>query len=161
MGQQNNLAYDFEMFSQKKENIIDINEVRARSKKINEQQRSNAKAAWSMAAFVRNFVLVAFVIGVLCMGIYTRGEITEIKSEIEQTKTQIEALKSEETRLNMQIEAALSVKNIEAEAQMMGMQKQEKVQTSYLVLDSTDETELIDTHEQTLLEKLKVLLSGN
>lgn len=161
MRQQNNLAYDFELFSEKKSNVIDINEVRARQEKINEQRRSNEKVVWSVAAFVRNFVLVSFVIGVLCMGIYTRGEITEIKSEIEQTKTQIEALKSEETRLNMQIEAALSVKNIEAEAQMMGMQKQEKAQTSYLVLDSVDEAQVIGAQEQTLLEKLKVLLSGN
>lgn len=95
------------------------------------------------------------------MGLYTRGRITEIKSEIEKTKSAIETLKSEETRLNMEIEASLSVKNIEREAESMGMQKQEREQTSYLVLDQADEAEVLTEEDVTLFGRLKALLTGN
>lgn len=161
MREQDNLAYDFDLFTPKKENIIDLDRVREHQPEQRKHPGSAPAKAVNLLAFLRTFTLVAFVVGILCMGLYTRGQITEMKSEIEKTKSAIETLKSEETRLNMEIEASLSVKNIENEAASMGMQKQEKAQTTYLVLDQADEAEVLTADDETLFGKLKALLIGN
>lgn len=161
MREQDNLAYDFDLFTPKKENIIDLNRARANQPQQKRKPDAAPEKSVHLLKFLRNFALVAFVVGILCMGLYTRGRITEIKSEIEKTKSAIETLKSEETRLNMEIEASLSVKNIEREAESMGMQKQEREQTSYLVLDQADEAEVLTEEDVTLFGRLKALLTGN
>jgi len=158
----NNLAYDFDLFAEKKENakVIDINEIKSRKEnpEVSERSRNARSSIGLLASNVRNFLFAAVVVAILCMGIYTRSEITEVKAEIENAKTEIAVLDSEKTRLEMEIEASLSVQNIEADAAAMGMQKQEKAQTSYIVLSDEDSAEVLaDEEEEGFVESLKAM----
>ena len=159
----NNLAYDFDLFAEKKEGakVIDINEIKSRKEdpEVSKTSRNTKSSIGLLASNVRNFLFAAVVVAILCMGIYTRSEITEVQAEIENAKTEIAVLDSEKTRLEMEIEASLSVQNIEADAAAMGMQKQEKAQTSYIVLSDEDSAEVLtDEEEEGFVESLKAML---
>lgn len=78
-------------------------------------------------------VLLAIVAGAsLCC----KAVLTETVNEISQVNQELEVLQSENVRLNMELEAMVSLKNIEEYAtEELGLTKLENSQVSYVTLD--------------------------
>lgn len=77
-------------------------------------------------------IISAVVLVMLCANIYTRAEVTSIRSEINNVKTEINTLESVQARLQCELEQKVSFKNLEKEAKKIGMKKMDKSQIIYI-----------------------------
>lgn len=158
-----NLAYDYDLFLSKerrgqasagtysvdntapalvpekrKENI-----VRMPKKRVNKTEQRN-NAAKAIAGKLSSVLIIGLIIGILCMSLYLRTEITETSDRINKSQATLDELKSEETRLLMEMERKISYKNIEQAAEALGMQKKEKSQVTYIRVNQENKSQVVD-----------------
>jgi len=161
-GYNDNLAYDFELFAPKKSKILEINTEKddAQEEKVLEAHEGAKVGGLKLLNTVKNVLCATFVLSMICMLIYSRSEISEVKDQISTTETEIDTLISEETRLKMEFEKSISLTNIEEEARALGMKKQESGQTSYLMVSDKDKVEVLVSEDESVFAKLKTFLFG-
>lgn len=147
------LAYDFELFEEKKNNIVKIEESRLYRNNRTQAAAASKKAAVRSKAV--NLVLVIAVVGILCAGLYVRGQITEVNDEINTVKKEIATLESDIVRLEMELESAVSFETLAEDAKALGMQPKEKSQTIYITLNSEDKAEVLSEEDESLFDSLK------
>lgn len=124
------LAYDFDLFLPKTKESSRAEIVKMPQRKVN---RASRNAARSRVSKTVSIVLVGtLLVSMICAGIALRVEISEVNSQIIDAKSELAALSGEETRLDMELGKMTSFKNIEEEAQAMGMKKMDKGQIIYI-----------------------------
>lgn len=152
------LAYDFDMFlpkEKREDNIVEFD----KSKKQNPQQKKQpqslsasadanqkAQARSVKTAVSRKLSVVAIVLffmAIFCGQIFLRVQITETSTQIAKTQTLLNNAKSENVSLEMEMENCISYKNLEQSAEELGMQKIEKYQVNYIVVNEEDKGEVL------------------
>lgn len=106
---------------------------KTRSQVKTETKRANLRAlkALSVAALLLCFV------GTL---IFSRVQLDEISREITQTQAKMKVVESENTRLEMKLNAMVSINNVDDYAQnVLGMVKQEGYQIEYVDIEGSDQ----------------------
>lgn len=148
-----NIAYDFELFEEKKNNIVNIEESEAFVENRAKKNEDARKAAVRSKAI--NLILIGIVIAILCAGLYTRGLITEVKDEINTVKKEISTIDSNIVRLEMELESAVSFETLAEDAQALGMRPKEKAQTIYITLNNENKAEVLSYEEESFMDSLK------
>ena len=101
-----------------------------------ESRRSRAKAIKIMCICALLFSIVAFQI-------YGQVRVDELDRELKSVNSDINVLDSENTRLNMQLDAIISLDKVDRYAQdVLGMVKVENYQVSYVDISSGDKVEV-------------------
>ena len=102
-------------------------------------QGSKQKAKQLLIIGVRpmKIVLTCLLLGMIAsVCLSCKAVLTETVNEISVAVKELEVLQSENVRLNMELEAMVSLKNIEEYAtEQLGLSKLEKYQVSYVTLD--------------------------
>lgn len=124
------LAYDFDLFMPKTAESQRAEIVKMPQKKVNKASRNAARGRVSKVVSI--VAVGTLLVTMICAGIALRVEISEVNSQILDAKSELSALSGEETRINMEIGRLTSFKNIEEEAQAMGMRKMDKSQIVYI-----------------------------
>ncbi len=132
------LAYDFELFMPKpKKQPAEV--VKMPQKKIKKAQaKTKAKARRQVSGVVTLVLLAAFMVGIVCVNIAIRVEITEVNSDIVEAKNRYAAISGEETRLDVEFERMVSYDNLEETAKQLGMKKTDKNQIVYITVNDSD-----------------------
>lgn len=151
-----NLAYDFEMFETNK-NIVSITESEKFRKETEKARLTEKKAV--VRDRVTNILLIVFIIAVLCAGLYTRGQITEVNDEIDKVKNEIETLENDRIRLEMELEAAVSFETLAEDAKALGMQPKERTQTVYITMTGEDNAEILSEDDSSFAESIKAFFT--
>lgn len=147
-----NIAYDLSNFDDSLQRQPKTDEVIAprpqivkRQKKPQEQLKHEARVTNAKAfriVSITCFLFVAF--GVLIMG---RAQLTEKSDQLARMERQLSIAQSENTRLNMELDARISLDNVETYARdVLGMAKQEKYQIEYV--DLSIENKLVLSEDQ-------------
>lgn len=101
-----------------------------------EQRRSTAKTIEVLLVCAVMFSLVAFQI-------FSHVRADELDRELKSINSEISVLESENTRLNMQLDAIISLDKVDKYAQdVLGMVKVENYQVSYVDLSGDDSVEV-------------------
>lgn len=101
-----------------------------------ESKRSTAKAIKIMCICSLLFAIVAFQI-------YEQVRVDELDRELKSVNSDIAVLDSENTRLNMQLDAIISLDKVDRYAQdTLGMVKVENYQISYVDISGGDKVEV-------------------
>lgn len=129
------LAYDFELFMPKEKRTEPAKIVKMPEKKI---KKARARAKKSVSSVATVVMLIAFMVGIVCMNIALRVEITEVNSEIIEAKSNYAAVSGEETRLSVEFERMISYGNLEEAAKDLGMKKTDKNQIVYIKVNDTN-----------------------
>ena len=135
------LAYDFELFmpkqrTEEQDKIVRMPRKNAVEKKAGPKARAKAKRRVSSVASI--LTLVAFMVGIVCMNIALRVEISEVNSDIIDAKSELAAVSGEHTRLNVEFERMVSYENLEEAARNLGMKKTDRSQIVYIKINDTN-----------------------
>ena len=141
------LAYDFELFMPK-EKKQPAKVVKMPEKKIKKARAKAKKRVSSIASIV---ALSAFMVGIVCVNIALRVEISEVNSDIVEAKARYAAVSGEETRLNVEFERMVSYGNLEEAARELGMKKTDKNQIVYIEVNDSDKA--VDSDGNVLVAK--------
>ena len=87
---------------------------------------------------MKAILCMALIIGVTVSFIYSRAMLVEVNEQVNAANKQLKILESEKTRLDMELESMVSLKNIEELAENMGLAKVEKYQVEYIDLSQGD-----------------------
>lgn len=133
------LAYDFELFMPKTktaepEKIVKMPQKTASKKKA----KAAAKAKYRVSSVASILMLVAFLVGVVCLNIALRVEISEVNSDIIDAKSELSAVSGEQTRLMVEFERMVSFENLEEAALTLGMKKTDKSQIVYIRINDNN-----------------------
>ena len=130
------LAYDFELFMPKSEKEKEApTVVKMPEKRI---KKAGPKARGRVSSVATIVLLIAFMVGIVCMNIALRVEISEVNSDIINAKSELAAVSGEHTRLNVELERMVSYGNLEEAARELGMKKTDKSQIVYIKINETD-----------------------
>lgn len=139
------LAYDFEMFSPKKQaepksrdNIVVMPKTAQNTKK------RNAAAARTVSAPITLVMCAVFILAGLCGNIALRLEINEVNSKINDTKAILSELDSEKTSLEVEMQRRISFSNLETEAVRLGMVKPSKEDVTYIRVNDKNAARISD-----------------
>lgn len=133
------LAYDFELFmpatkTAETEKIVKMPQKTVAKKKA----KAAAKAKYRVSSVASILTLVAFMVGIICLNIALRVEISEVNSDIIDAKAELAAVSGEHTRLNVEFERMVSYENLEEAARNLGMKKTDKSQIVYIRINDTN-----------------------
>ena len=137
-------------------------EIDKEKKKQEEQKAKNvliAKTKFSV------FIKFAILFAVMFFMIYRNSKLSESFSQIQNLKAQITEIEKENDQIEISIQNSLNLNNIEQAAkELLGMQKLNNKQTSYITLSKKDyveaRTEKVIIEEETtwiegIIEKVK------
>lgn len=137
-------------------------EIDKEKKKQEEQKAKNvliAKTKFSV------FIKCAILFAVMFFMIYRNSKLSESFSQIQNLKAQITEIEKENDQIEISIQNSLNLNNIEQAAkELLGMQKLNNKQTSYITLSKKDyveaRTEKVIIEEETtwiegIIEKVK------
>ncbi len=121
------------------DNADDLNaEVIDRKKSISVKNNRNQKGA-----AVKGFLLAMSAMLLLCCFIYAKVQENEVYNSISSTKKEIELLASENVRMQSELEAKMSMKNVEDYAEnTLGLTKLDKSQIVYMEVQSDNVIEV-------------------
>ena len=125
-----NTAYDltkFEAHKPKEPQLAEVPKPKARQ----------AKTVLGLSP-MKAILCMALIIGVTVSFIYSRAMLVEVNEQVNAANKQLKILESEKTRLDMELESMVSLKNIEELAENMGLAKVEKYQVEYIDLSQGD-----------------------
>lgn len=129
-----NLAYDLSLFERRK-------------KKPDQQKKTPPKALPQSPLRTAAILFVRIVTGaavglVISSCLYSRAILTETYDRITKANERLGQLQSESTRLGMELDGKVSIKNIEDYAtQKLGLNRMDKYQTTYITLAGDDKIE--------------------
>ncbi len=127
-----NEAYDLSLFEQR------VKKERVQLKKLpSAKKQSRLQIAVTLAG---RFIVALAVGAIISVGIYNRAILTETVDGITQAKKELARLQSEQTRLAMELDEKVSIKNIEDyAANQLGLSRMDKYQTTYIALAGSDQ----------------------
>jgi len=135
-----NIAYNFDMFDpQAQQKAPDLQLIKPQA----------IKNAFSL----RTTALIIMITLALGFSIYNRAILNEISNDIAYQTKQLNTLKLENDRLTAELNAKVSMRNIEEYATAeLGMSKPEPYQMNYIKLSQQDKAEVLSTgiHENLL-----------
>lgn len=101
------------------------------------------------------FIGAVFSLLLLCCVIYGKVETSMIYKEVAQANKRLEELQSEKNRMQVEIEAEMSLKNVEDYAEnVLGLEKLDKSQIEYIQIQTNDIVE-IPEEEENIFIKIK------
>ncbi len=111
---------------------------------------------------LRGLLAASLVVTVIVATLCSRVVLTELSTQISQKKAELESTSTENIRLEAEVEAKLSARNVEEYAtQKLGMSTLDKSQITYIKLNDGDEVELTEASPKAgLLDQLKLALSS-
>lgn len=137
-------------------------EIDKEKKKQEEQKAKNALIAKTKFSV---FIKCAILFAVMFFMIYRNSKLSESFSQIQNLKAQITEIEKENDQIEISIQNSLNLNNIEQAAkELLGMQKLNNKQTSYITLSKKDyveaRTEKVIIEEETtwiegIIEKVK------
>lgn len=140
MSQSESNAYDYSRFEEKKENHK-IKEVKIKNKKTKK---------FSMLKNVLSILIAVTMVSTL---LYCKAMQIELDSEYTSTVKEIDLLKAENTRLEIELESKLSLKNIEEIAtERLGLEKINDQMIEYINFNEQDKIEVLQ--EKGFFEKI-------
>lgn len=152
-----NAAYDLARFAsasprtRNKKPVLVVARPSARAR-AKAQTRSAMKIAMVM------FAIVAMVVVTLC----SYAKLTELNRQLANRCNELEEAKSEVTRLSTELEAKMSLRNIEEYAtQRLGMASFDKSQITYVELSQGDKVELTEeSPNKTWIDEIEEAISN-
>ena len=127
-----NAAYDLERFARKpaiKEKEITV--IRTNRKaKLARERRYFTMVGMTLAMAAIIVVAVTFL--------YSKVQITELTEQISSMESDLRAAQSETTRLEMEIEGQMSLRNIEEHASALGLTKLQDYQVTCIGINNED-----------------------
>lgn len=131
---QNNTAYNLSNFEPKRNPVSDAPPKPYLVKKpVKTQAQKKAEERIAARKAMRIMVVTSILIIAVGMLIFGRVKLTEMTNQISLVQKEISLSKSEITRLNMEINAKMSLDKVEQYAtQILGMVKQDKNQVQYV-----------------------------
>lgn len=143
--QNNSAAYDISLFETKATPEIKVI-------KGKEQHRKSAASMLSLKVIMIAIIAVSFI----ALSIYGKVVMAETVAEIETATNELNILKGETTRLEMELESKVSLRNVESYASTnLGMNKIEKYQTEYIKLSEGNVIERAISPKNTFTNELK------
>ncbi len=136
-----NTAYDLSKFEAHKPKQPQLAEVP-------KPKAAPAKTVLGLSP-IKAILCMALIIGVTVSFIYSRAMLVEVNEEVNAANEQLQILESEKTRLDMELESMVSLKNIEELAENMGLTKVEKYQVEYIDLSQGDKVVVSDEAKST------------
>ena len=128
-------AYDFKRFETAPKKKAEIHDYPVGDSRISAEAQSERAAR---ALLVRNIVIAVIIVITVFASLFLRAEISSMRRDINQIKSEIVELESENTRLSVEMEKKISITNLEAAAIELGMQKCEKSQVTYIQTNKVD-----------------------
>lgn len=159
LGGQGSAAYDLRTFqsntARKKKPSLSVHK---QTRDAAMRERARAKVAMVFQGAFLAAIVAAVVVAMLC----SRVELTELSTQISKKQKALSEVQTENIRLEAEVEAKLSARNVEEYAtQKLGMAPLDKSQVTYLRLNEGDEVRLTEQAGDTgLLEKIAMAL-GN
>ncbi len=114
--------------------------------------------AWGVAP-IKIILLSVLLVGVISVMLASQIALVELGDEILTLQEELETLQSEEVRLQLQLDAGLSLENVEAMAEEMGLVKMENYQVERVYLNS-DDAVVVAEGTPTLLDQVGHFLEG-
>lgn len=129
-------------------------------KKTKAQLRAETRRARAQA--IRIFAIATLLFFLLGFSVFSHVKVEELNHQIEAVNSSISVMESENTRLNMNLNANVSLDKVEDYAvNVLGMVKVENYQVNYLNLSDGDEVELSGgkTH-QSLIQRIQIAMKN-
>ncbi len=140
-----NLAYDLDRFSSaapKKEQQTKAQPPRptlVKPERRSEQELKNEKRR-NLQKVIKLLVVASICLSFIAPNIYYRLQINELNGAIVSLDKELKEKKSENTRLNMELNAKISPENVQNYAEnVLGMVKRERYQIIYFDLENGNE----------------------
>ncbi|PWM25586.1 MAG: hypothetical protein DBX44_01905 [Oscillospiraceae bacterium] len=147
---QNNTAYDFDRLEQHYAAV-----GAPRVKQPPELLVVENRAHREQAAFRRGVATFILILGVVCAILYNQVQLTELTSEIEQTRSLLEALENDYRLMQVKIESGTSLHTVQQIAEEeLGMAKAESYQVQYINLGEGDRVVLARAFEPKLSDRI-------
>ena len=142
---QNNNAYDLTLFepARKREPVSAPKRPRlvktsGPARKSREQLAAERKAA--RFKIIEFAVIAALCAAFIAPNIFSRIKVNELNGKIAAMTTQLNEVKSENTRLDMELKAKISLDNVQNYAEnVLGMDKRDRYQIYYFNLENGNE----------------------
>lgn len=128
-----NTAYDLALFENKKAKLVAL-KPNKKEQKIN-HRRKKMQALMNVVTYVLIAAVVLAVIGLL---ITSNAKLTELNSEIAESKTRLSELQSEQIRLESELAGKTSIANVNEFARENGMTVADSNQVCYISVDGAD-----------------------
>ena len=123
---------------------------------------AKARARAGMAAAFKTAAALALVAAFVVTMLYSRAVLTELNQQIAAQTNALADAQSENTRLSAQLDAKVSLRNVEEYAtQALGMVSIDKSQITYVDLSEGDKIELtMDSPRLSLIARIRVAISN-
>ena len=116
-------------------------EIHQRKQKNLEKERLEKRKN----AIIWTFLVIIGTV-IFFLSIYTKVQVTALYSQVADEKSAVEILQSENVRMQTEIEANMSLKNVEAYAEdVLGLKKLDKSQITYIQIQNEDVVEVTQT----------------
>lgn len=133
MNQKSNLAYDYERF-----------EERPKQSKPQIQQIVKPRVSHKRVSLIKALAYLSVAVALISMLIYGRAVQAELEAEYSQTLKEISKVKDENTRLQIQLDSELSLKNIEEIAENeLGLKKADEGTVEYFTFEIENKAEVL------------------
>ncbi|MBO7217382.1 MAG: hypothetical protein J6V50_01635 [Clostridia bacterium] len=133
------LAYDFELFMPKEKTEHTATRVKYEPETKSRKKRiPKTRTTKRVSSIFSILLVVAFMVGIVCLNIALRVEISDVNSEIIKAKTELSAASGEQTRLKVEFERMVSYSNLAEAAKNLGMKKTDKNQIVYIKINDTN-----------------------
>ncbi len=115
-----------------------------------------AKPAAKAASPTKVLLFLMVIIGLAFSVMYSRAQLTETTTKVNAATQELEELKSETVRLKTELEARISLENVEEYATMeLGLEKLEPSQIEYISLEETVPTQAAAAEDDSMWQKIK------
>ncbi len=141
-----NLAYDLSLFEEKKVSP---------DKQPEQQPKKEPTRAKNTGRLLRIMAATALVGALLSAFLYSNATLAELNSESLSLQKQLATLKDEETRMNVELDSRVCMKDIDERiTDDLGMVKLEKYQVNYIDLSEGD-TMTMAEEDETFWQKIR------
>ncbi len=144
-----NAAYDLSAYEPKKEQqrqeVVELRVV-----------KRNGEAQGTPIKVILGIILA---VSLTISMIYNQVALAEVSDEINSARSELVALQDEGEKLREELDSAMSIKNIEKEAEALGMVKIEKDRVHYITIDTEDVVESVDNTKGTIVSRIKEIFS--
>lgn len=158
MAQQNRTAYAYNYNYDRNEKVVSYNSSAApkvkpepqkkpqlelvQKKKLTAQQM-RYQSALEAKRTIKVMAVAVSIMMFMAVSIYSRIQLDEINREISAVENQIELAKSDAVKLNNELNAVVSIDNVEEYAvNELGMEKVQDYQVEYIDMSSSDRVEV-------------------
>ncbi|MGN1412576.1 MAG: hypothetical protein ACI4WH_08755 [Oscillospiraceae bacterium] len=107
-------------------------------------KRPHAKKTSNVGIIVCSIIVTIL----LFLLIYGKVQVSVLYNQIASEKSTVDILQSENVRMQTEIEANMSLKNVESYAEnVLGLKKLEKSQITYIQIQNEDSVEVVETEQ--------------